>query len=469
MTFYPRHTKTPQQVYPAYQEHVIAVTNTYLNPSNQVYVYPNGWVTANNPKHTLEITVEGTVVAKLIKPIDADGYTRFHVQEILQDFVSADTTDYVASATDNDRISIHKIPKYSRNNNNLKSFSVKAGLEYTSSVTGNLVTQQTSMQFSGSQYYNQTYFVWNGCKQHRDGLLLDMSDFLVDDADTKILSDFPGGYSNTDTASRQKIRQSDYHTVAFFMGVSKPHLNGSTTSSRINHIRFTTFNADGTGNTSFVHNNIDSQGGVSGTPNFDSDKSLIYRGVGVQNVIDAGLVTASAFPVGGYYAVQFEDSSNNEVRQRLVFDIVGDDCRGYETIRLAWLNSLGAYDYYNFTKLSVRTTSSKRTNFVQDYGYNQDNAFYAYDYGTHQGGTQTYHNLVTQEIECNTDYIDETTAAVLENLFTSPLVQMQNSSGDWENVVVSEREYTKQTSSNDKLIQYSFSVEYSHKKTVQRL
>ena len=195
--------------------------------------------------------------------------------------------------------------------------------------------------------------------------------------------------------------------------------------------------------------------------------------MGPQNLIDAELFDADDFPVGGSYKVEFREADTTVAYKQLEFEITDADCKGFETIRLAWVNSLGAWDYYNFTKRSTRVTTSKRKNFRQNYGYNQDSGSDGYDYGTYQGGLQTFNNTVAQTIEANTGYITEEEAAVLESLYTSSLVQMYNADlgteGDWEPVIITEKEYVKQTTANDLLKQYVIEIQYSHNKRVQRV
>ena len=465
------YTKTNQGIYPAYQEHVVHSVDNVVGANGTVYVYPNGFVPALRPKLKLEILVGGVSKAVLTKPFDSNQTANFHVQDIIQDFCETDLTEYVASDTDTDRLQIHKIPKYSKNNNNLQEIEFTAILEYISSINGNVITQTQNtavqaIQNSGSGRYNHKKFFWNGTQQHRDGEVLSSDAFVGTASNTaKVLTDFATG----STAVRQKVRKTDYHTVAFFNGTYKRFNTDSDIVAGINHIRLISYNTAGSSIYTVIHNNLSSQGGEAPSAAMTADNGILYRGVGIQNFVDAGLAAASDFEVGGYYSIEYRDSSNNVIYEPTFFDVVDENCKGFETIRLCWVNSLGAWDYYNFDTRSTRTTDSRRTNFKQDYGFNQDSTFDAYDYNTNQGGLVTFNNEVTQSIEANTDFIDETTAATLESLFTSPVVQLQNADGNFENVVVTQKDYVKQTAANDKVIQYVIEIQYSHNKTVQRV
>ncbi len=465
------YTKTNQGIYPAYQEHVVMCEDNLISATGTVYVYPAGWVTALNPKLKINILIDGVLRAVLSKPFDSKQRANFHVQDIIQDYCETDITEYITGATDSNREQIHKIPKYSKNNNNLHKVEFEAVLEYRSSITGNIVTQTQGVAAqatnnSGSGRYNTHKFFWNGTRQHRNGEVLDMTNYIGTASNTaKLLTDYATGAN----ADRQKIRKTDYHTVAFFNGTYKRFDTDSDIQAGITASRLISYNAAGASIFTFTHNNTSAQGGEVPTTTMTAENGILYRGTGIQNMIDAGLAAASNFEVGGYYRWDFLDAGNNEIYKTVFFDVVDENCKGFETIRLAWVNSLGAWDYYNFTKRSTRSTRSRRTNYKQDYGFTQDNVFNAYDYNTNQGGVVTFNNEVTQSIEANSDFISEETAATLESLFTSPVVQMQNADGNYENVIVIEKEYVQQTKANDKVIQYVIEIQYSHNKTVQRI
>tara|TARA_R100000654_G_scaffold65363_2_gene93241 strand:+ start:149 stop:478 length:330 start_codon:yes stop_codon:yes gene_type:complete len=107
----------------------------------------------------------------------------------------------------------------------------------------------------------------------------------------------------------------------------------------------------------------------------------------------------------------------------------------------------------------------QKNTFKKAYG-NFQNAKYSYN--VYQGGTNNYGVTANETIEANTDFISEEEASALEELFTSPSVFMQNTNGDYEPVVITESEYTKQTTANDRIIQYTIGLHKSHNKRIQR-
>jgi len=198
----------------------------------------------------------------------------------------------------------------------------------------------------------------------------------------------------------------------------------------------------------------------------------LYFGCGTANIANSGYYLDN---VAYYTVAAYNDTTR--VSKEYRFDIVDADCKGFETIRLAFLNSLGAWDYYNFTKKSIRKTQINKTAIKQNYGTTpfQSTTYFGdvlnYDYynqGTYDGGTRAFNVNAIETIEANTDFITEDEAAILEELFLSPDVYMQT--GDvFEPVVINETEYIKQTTANDMLKQYIITIEKGHNTRVQRL
>ena len=198
------------------------------------------------------------------------------------------------------------------------------------------------------------------------------------------------------------------------------------------------------------------------------EKGLLYFGCGPQNIANSGLNINAFDLTTKYYHIQALSTLGSATSKQYMFEIVEDDCAGYETIRLAFLNSLGVYDYYNFTKKSTKSTAIKRSPFKQRYGtVSNDDAFF-YSQGTYEGGTRTFNVNAVQTIECNTDFINAQDCEILEELFISPNVFMQDGN-DFVPVVILDTEYITQTDANDKLKQYILTIEKSHNTRVQRL
>ena len=171
----------------------------------------------------------------------------------------------------------------------------------------------------------------------------------------------------------------------------------------------------------------------------------------------------------------------NDIGRIYRFDIIEDDCFGHKPTRLTWLNRLGAWDYYTFTKKSVKTVKSKRKNYQQLSGTWNEAEWIPKD---HLGGTKVFQNTTKESIELNTDYMDEATATWLEELFTSTEVYIINDFYDTnpgmnftlaryihkyiEPVVITSAKYTKKTNVVDGLITYKVTIDKSKGPNIQR-
>ena len=180
----------------------------------------------------------------------------------------------------------------------------------------------------------------------------------------------------------------------------------------------------------YIDNTLDNGGApfANITTNFfngndNTHKGLLYFGCGTAQLAQNGisLTNVVSYTVRAY-------NVNTPVSNAHTFEIQDEDCKGFETIRLAFLNSLGAWDYYNFTKKSVRKQNITRTGTKLNYGYTpyasttdagiaSNNTLY--NYGTYDGGTRTLNINSIETIDANTDFITEEEGNILEELFLS--------------------------------------------------
>lgn len=457
MATYLRQTTTKKDLNPAYQDFYL-----FANGSEAVITSGVG----TNLKYVLYVyNIDGTLLATLKVAANADGRGIFRVDNIIQDFTKTDVIGFDLFSTQdskfkdvgafNKRHSIHHIDSYSRNKNNVKAFYFKASAEYVSTIDGSLI----SLPISQAQpYLRNFYYFWNGVVQHKDGEEFNTTQFLLDGNTKKAIT-------SLDSTVNRKIRIGDYHTIAFFTGTYFTD-DTTQTSSIFDQVKIKTYNDSNALQSTYIYTNVNTNGGGTAT-SISENQNLLYLGCGTQNIDNE---YTEDFSGVSYYTVQaFNDASAVSVLYR--FDIVGNDCKGYETIRLAFVNRLGTYDYYNFNKKSTRTTSIVRSTFKQDYGHtpSAQNGSNYHDYGSYEGGTKNYNVNATETIEANTDFVSETEAVLLEELFTSPDVYMQNENGNFEPVVVANSEYIKQTTVNDKVKQYFITLQKGHETRVQRL
>lgn len=472
-----------QTVLPAYDNIIFALRQTSVNLSStsvtqfamylQLKIYTDDGVAP----------VTRTLKAKANK----EGKFFFDTGSLLQDFVSTDTLAYDGSGLGGEAEvqgstvysflprSIHQVDKFSRNKNAMSQASVFAYYEYFNTATNTYLSNQ-------SYQLIDNYWVFNGVAQSGGNTLGNSSsakDYITNyelkaGSGNRFLTSFA-------PATKRYVRTGDYATFSFING-GYPATAGSVYDYEAGfvEIEYKFYSSDGTLLQTSTHTNNEANGGevtVSGggapvttsAGTFEeNNKGFLYVAVGPQNITNSGIsipASTSYYTVVGANTGATADSSAT-----YTFYLQDDDCKGYETIRLVWLNRLGGWEYYNFTKKSTRIVNIDRASLKQNYGSWNDTI---YQHNAWDGGTKNFSIDAIESIECNTDFLVEDEAAVLEELFTSPEVYMQTGVGTiangvgWKPVVVTEKDYTKQTTANDMLKQYVVGIELSHGTRVQ--
>ena len=171
---------------------------------------------------------------------------------------------------------------------------------------------------------------------------------------------------------------------------------------------------------------------------------------------------------GGSILVRAFDVSNTAISKTYTINVNCPDLKGFESIRLCWLNQWGAWDYYTFTKKSVRSISTKGSTYEQLAGsWNEA----AYRVDSYKGGKKAFRVNATEKIKLNTDFVSADENIMFEELINSPevyILEGYQTDGTFsalnqyvKPVRLTTSSFTKKTVANDKLIQYSFEVEKS--------
>jgi len=169
--------------------------------------------------------------------------------------------------------------------------------------------------------------------------------------------------------------------------------------------------------------------------------------------------------IRGYLQAQGSSTVVTEVR---TININPRTLKGYEPIRLKWINQYGAWDYFTFNMKSTRKISTDSSTYTQlDGTWNErNNKMFGY-----RGGTKQFRVNAIEKITMNTDYISEDFNTTFEELKNSPEVYMikgyQNDTGGEAltkysiPVRLTSSDFTYKTKANDKLVQYEFEIEKS--------
>ena len=399
------------------------------------------------------------------------GVGMFDFRPIIESFVKADNLAREGSAykstvnTADSNAPIHLIDKYSGALNTTRYLSIRFKTEYLDPVSNQITSKGTSVN-------SKSYKVFNGYLKHTDDLEIVGNDFgfntvvfNLDGTDKKLLTNAP---------TTQYANVGDYGTSAILMINPVTNINiapfstsGGTGSIRFDYydednvlIDFETIRLDDPNNGGFAYNN----------------RAYAYNKLAYAGVFPANLrgwstkFNANINNIAYYtYVVQtFTIAVAFDISETYRININCPTLKGFEPIRLTWLNQWGAWDYYTFSKKSTKTISTKGSTYTQLAGSWNESIFRVESY---KGGKKSFRVNATEKIKKNTDFVSESESEWFEELINSPEVyilegfQTDAANSALNNYVTPVRlttsNYTRKTVANDKLMQYTFEVEKS--------
>ena len=372
---------------------------------------------------------------------------------VLADNLAAEGSSYKTALTNIETINpIHLIDKYSRNRNALRWLRIEFKTVYIdNSGIVQVDTPVTSIN----------YKLLNGYLKYDDVLDLQNVDFGYD-----MSQFFPSSHSKrflTNAPNTQNANVEDYGTIAFL-----------DDDDQVSSIKLEYFDSSGSSlGSENVSKNTTNGGSFSGSS--DVENNLFYFGCFPANLrsdnttLFAGLVSAGTIQ-GGHYTIRaWKTNDTNYTTQEYRINVNCPNLKGFESIRLCWLNQWGVWDYYTFNQKSTRSISTKGSTYEQQTGtWNES----AYRVNGFKGGKKTFRVNATEKIKMNTDFISEDDNVIFEELTNSPEVyvlagysliyDVQTNLNQYVTPVrVTSTNFTKKTVANDKLIQYTFEVEKS--------
>mgnify|MGYP003648176341 FL=1 len=369
--------------------------------------------------------------------------------------------------------SVHQVDRFVTNKKSVRYFTINFYVEYATSVTEPVLPDRTNewqtarfIMFNG--YLDNTEILYRSGATGGFAYNFEGNNWTLKSNDSKFLTNAP--------PVKQYIRLNDFHTMPFFNNLSVSNsgfeMAPSGTLSCVYDLIYKFYYNGSLVQTSFSSSNSRSSGGAYSS-NMDSNSHIVFAGMGTANLVNFGISLPANWD---YYTVEARDSAANIISKPYEFHQQYDDCKGFETIRLTWLNKWGTWDYYNFTKKSIRNINKKPVYYHQLGGTWNDEE---YSIRGHKGGKRILNNVANEEITINTDYITETEAVWLEELFVSTDVFILNKNSSdisgqiinkyLEPVIVSSTTHIRKTQANDKLIQYSIDLEKSKTKRTHRV
>jgi len=407
-----------------------------------------------------------------ISPNNA-GVGMIDISNVVEKYVSSDNSAVNGSSfknaetTDELTHPLHMIDKYSKNKNIVRYLAVKFTVEYLNTTTNAIE------EVAGTFVNSDLYRIFNGYLKRTDALdrggvfggFTASTKWFGYNFDKFIPETSTPGLFLTNAPTTQYVNGGDYGTVAFFT------IDDSTSKS-VRKILIRTFDSSGSSLSTDTINRTAGAGSYGYTQwNTDAEKQIGYFGCFPGNLRNWGSNFKTAYDSGNvsYYTITTQNVSGAETMQVYTIYINCPNTKGYESIRLCWLNQWGAWDYYTFTQKSVRKTSTKGTTYNQLAGSWNEATYNPYGY---KGGKKSFRVNATETIKINTDFVSENDNVMFEELTNSPEVYIlqpyQSTATGYEAlneyvtpVRLKSTSFTKKTIANDKLLQYTFEIEKS--------
>lgn len=161
----------------------------------------------------------------------------------------------------------------------------------------------------------------------------------------------------------------------------------------------------------------------------------------------------------GTYVVQVQTSANAIIASKTF--TYTPQCSYYPTVRLHWLNKLGAFESFNFIRNSTKSLELERKQFKAPLpiGYLKSDRL-----------KTNFNTTINDKISINSDWISEEQSILLEQLATSPVIYLERSATNFIAVNITNTNYEiKKFLDDRKLFNLSFDIEYTYSRYRQSL
>jgi hypothetical protein len=356
---------------------------------------------------------------------------------------------------------IHLIDKIAVSQNSIRYFAINFFVEYEDSATGNIIDFTTL-----DPNPTESYIMFNGVLQYDDVLTLTAGEYgyNLTANDFYLIS----GYDKylTNAPRTQNARLTDYGTLPFLNFLP-------ATTDVVNGFIFTYYNLGVQVGTETVTQNWTNGG--SSTGGSTANPRLMYLGAFPANLRNWSTTFQNLVTLGtiDQYTIKPTNNIGASIAPYTI-DITCPNERGYEGIRLTWLNQWGTWDYYTFNMKSTRSIKTKRIPYTQLGGTWNERTFKISGY---KGGKKNFRVNSTEKIKLNTDFVSEAEGVWFEELINSSEVYIVNGfSTDATDTITNKyidpvalttSSYVKKTIANDKLMQYTIEIEKSKMKRTQ--
>jgi len=366
-------------------------------------------------KYLFDVYDGAVLLGRLKVPADPDGYGRSDIHGICESYLTKDLGTINTTTT---------ADAFTDNPNSYKEFTVKIGEEYD---VGGTLTPDPDQQ-------TKTVIVFNGCLPNYRGGDLNFVDyqatdyfenFTVNAVDRKYLTNAPKG-SGINKTDNQSVELTDEGWLYFLYD----HGSNPVTDCEITLY-------DSAGVVTAIHTIDNNVGSLT-------DKKMLKIPTApntINNINPTEFTVAPVQPIittETSYKIILKDTGV-QVSEPIYFNI-DSECR-YEVRRLEFLNALGGFDCFNFTKVSRISEDVERKYFKQ----NPDNMTSGViTYAQSDKEKTQYYTKGTPKMKLTSDWVDVATFNWLVELIESPEIYLydngsriavQNIEGNWEQKV----------------------------------
>lgn len=398
----------------------MAITGVTYEPQDYRTVYnPVEYVATSNQtaqdrfKFLFDVYDGATQIASLKVPADPNGYGRADIHGICESYIKTDLGEINTGAS---------ADAFTDNANSYKEFTVQIGEEWFVGSTLN----------SNPNQRTKTVIVYNGCLPNYRVNSVNFAEYqttnyyerFVNNANTRrFLTNGPKGTGAN--GKNQSVEITDEGWLYFLY---------DDAAQSVATFDLTLYNAAGGVTAIYQINN-------NATPLTDVKMLKIPCAPNtINNIASSEIVGAPAQPIitnETSYKIILKDSTPAQASEEIWFNI-DSECR-YETRRLEFLNSLGGFDCFNFTKVSKKSEEIERKFYKQ----NADNldGSGVINYNLKDREKVQYYTKSMPKMKLTSDWIDAQTFNWLLELIDSPEIYLyengeriavQNIEGNWE-------------------------------------
>ena len=393
------------------------------------------------------------------------GVGMYDFRPILESFVSPDNlaalgSEYKGAATTAIKTHpLHLIDKYSLNDNVVRYLKIRFTIEGSTTATG------TVAPIDDEEVDSVQYTLINGYLKYTDVINRDATgNFGFNTEIFQLGGGATGNQLLTNAPTTQYANINDYGTLSF---MTTPK-TGDVANTTLDYFKIKLYDDSGSQlGTDITIENVDANGGNT-TWDSATKNQLLHLGCFPANLKNWSSIFLANTTDLSYYLVEAFNSSDASISDRYTININCPTLKGYEPIRLTWLNQWGVWDYYTFKMKSTKMISTKGSTYQQLEGTWNESIYLPNGY---KGGKKAFRVNAMEKISMNTDFVNESESEWFEELINSPEVyilegfQVDATLSSPNTYVTPARlttsSYTRKTVANDKLMQYTFEVEKS--------